>query len=49
MDRVKAWATEKDLEILIVWPSSKAVKFYERKGFKNDNEIMELFIRPDND
>lgn len=47
MDKVKAWATEKDLEILTVWPSSQAVKFYERKGFKADNEIMELFIRPD--
>ncbi|MBU5427488.1 GNAT family N-acetyltransferase [Tissierella pigra] len=47
MDNVKTWATEKDLEILIVWPSHEAVKFYERKGFKSDNDIMELFIRFD--
>jgi GNAT superfamily N-acetyltransferase len=47
MDYVKDWATEIDFEILIVWPSSKAVNFYERKGFKSDNDVMELVIRPD--
>lgn len=47
MDYIKNWAIEKDFEILIVWPSSKAVKFYERKGFNNENDVMELIIRPD--
>lgn len=47
MDYVKDWAIENDFEILIVWPSSKAVNFYERKGFSNENDVMELVIRPD--
>lgn len=38
MDHVKDWAIKNDFEILIVWPSSKAVKFYEQKGFSNQND-----------
>lgn len=47
MDYVKDWAIESDFELLIVWPSNKAVKFYEGKGFSNENDVMELVIRPD--
>lgn len=47
MDSVKEWAVEKDYEILIVWPSHKAVNFYERKGFRSENEIMEMILRDD--
>jgi ribosomal protein S18 acetylase RimI-like enzyme len=47
MDYVKDWSVENDFELLIVWPSSNAVKFYERKGFCNENDVLELVIRPD--
>ena len=47
MGRVKEWAIESDLELLIVWPSERAVPFYEREGFQNKNEILELILRDD--
>lgn len=47
MDHVIKWGHEKSFEIMIVWPSSKAVNFYKRKGFKSENEIMERVIRPE--
>lgn len=47
MEQVKQWAVNCDLEILIVWPSSEAIQFYERAGFKGENDIMELVIRED--
>jgi GNAT superfamily N-acetyltransferase len=47
MDYVVEWATEKSFELLIVWPSSKAINFYSRKGFKSENDVMELIIRPE--
>lgn len=34
-----------DLELLIVWPSERAVRFYERLGFRWENEVMELRLR----
>jgi GNAT superfamily N-acetyltransferase len=34
-----------DLELLIVWPSERAVPFYERLGFEWENEVMELRLR----
>lgn len=40
--KVKHWAAENKIELLFVWPSEKSVKFYERQGFTNQNEIMEL-------
>jgi GNAT superfamily N-acetyltransferase len=45
MQRVKQWAREQDLELLITWPSEEAVRFYERAGFKGENEIVELRLR----
>lgn len=47
MEKVKEWAVECDLELLIVWPSERAVPFYEREGFSVKNEIMELILRED--
>lgn len=47
MDCVKEWAIEKDFEIMIVWPNSRAIKFYQRKEFNTENDVMELVIRPD--
>lgn len=42
LKKVKHWAVENQIELLFVWPSEKSVKFYERQGFTNQNEIMEL-------
>lgn len=47
MDCVKDWAIKKDFEILIVWPSSNAINFYQRKEFNTENDVMELAIRED--
>lgn len=44
LEKVKSWATDNDIELLFVWPSEQAVGFYERQGFKNRNEIMELIL-----
>ena len=41
MERVKAFAKENGYELLFVWPSGRAVPFYERQGFCAENEIME--------
>ncbi|MCL2356642.1 MAG: GNAT family N-acetyltransferase [Defluviitaleaceae bacterium] len=44
MEKIKAWSREQGFEELLVGPSEKSVQFYERAGFKNDNEIMELLF-----
>ena len=41
------WAKERDLELLILWPSPASRSFYERAGFKDENEIRELSLRPE--
>lgn len=41
MERVKAFAKENGYELLFVWPSGRAVPFYERQGFCAENEMME--------
>jgi GNAT superfamily N-acetyltransferase len=41
------WAKERDLELLILWPSPASRGFYERAGFKDENEIRELILRPE--
>jgi GNAT superfamily N-acetyltransferase len=43
--RVQQWASAEDLELLIVYPSDEAVTFYERAGFRSDNDVMELKLR----
>ena len=45
MRHVKAWAKAQDFEVLISWPSDEAVRFYERAGFKKENDIVELKLR----
>jgi len=45
MRRVKQWARDEDLELLIVYPSEEAVTFYERAGFRAENDVMELKLR----
>jgi hypothetical protein len=38
---------DRELDVLFVWPSEQAVPFYERAGFRADNEILECQIRPE--
>ena len=45
MEHVIQWARGEDFELLIVYPSDKAVPFYERAGFKAENDVMELTLR----
>lgn len=42
LKHVKQWAVDNNIELLFVWPSKRAVSFYEREGFSMENEIMEL-------
>lgn len=44
MEHVKWWASENELEYLVLWPSKRAVPFYEREGFTQKNEVMELLL-----
>lgn len=44
MEKIKSWSREQNFEELLVGPSEKSFAFYERAGFKNDNEIMELLF-----
>jgi GNAT superfamily N-acetyltransferase len=45
MKSVLAWAKAEDLELLIVYPSERAVSFYRRAGFDMENDVMELRLR----
>jgi GNAT superfamily N-acetyltransferase len=45
INKVKEWATEQDLELLIAWPSEGAMTFYKRAGFYAENDILELRLR----
>lgn len=42
LKHVKQWAVDNNIELLFVWPSERAVSFYEREGFSMKNAIMEL-------
>ena len=45
MAHVSQWAKDEDYELLIVYPSDEAVRFYERSGFVAENDVMELKLR----
>lgn len=47
MDEVVEWGKKKNFELMIVWPSSKAVIYYKKIGFDDRNDLMELVLRPD--
>jgi len=44
MGYVKEWSRIKKLELLIVWPSERSISFYERSGFNDINDVMELSL-----
>ena len=47
LQRVKEWARQQDLELLILWPSDTSVAFYERAGFSSEHEILQYRLRGD--
>jgi len=46
LNRAVAWAEDEDLELLIVWPSERAVSLYRRAGFTGDHDILQRTLRP---
>jgi len=46
MRHVIAWAQTEELELLIVWPSDRAISFYRKLGFKSENDILQRTLRP---
>jgi len=44
MEKVVAWAKEQEFEELLVCPSEQSISFYERAGFKGDNDVYELLF-----
>lgn len=46
MTHVLAWASQQDLESLIVWPSEASVRFYQRAGFRGSPDMLEYGVRP---
>jgi GNAT superfamily N-acetyltransferase len=47
MEHVRAWGLEHRLEMLILWPSSRAVPFYTRAGYHPVEEALELHLLDD--
>ncbi len=39
------WARQEDFDVLVVWPSERSVHFWERCGFRSQNDVMELDFR----
>lgn len=39
------YAKAKDLELIIVWPSDESLKFYERLGYRPDNQPLVYKLR----
>jgi GNAT superfamily N-acetyltransferase len=42
LDVAVAWARERGLEFLVLWPSATSVPFYERSGFVRSPTALEL-------
>ena len=40
LERVTSWAAERDVELLVVWPSDESVGFYERAGFASGRDPL---------
>ena len=47
MEYLQAWALERGLEFLILWPTKQAVPFYARAGFHPAERILEYRILDD--
>ncbi len=44
LKEVVEWSKTSGIELLFLWPSKKSVPFYEREGFLEQNEIIELIL-----
>lgn len=47
LQHVINWAKASEIELLFCWPSERSVPYYERAGFKSQNEIVELLFEED--
>ena len=47
MEEVVKWGKDKYFELMIVWPSKPAIKYYSKIGFDEKNDLMELVLRED--
>lgn len=47
MEHLQAWALERSLEFLILWPSKRAVPFYIRAGYHPAERVMERRLQED--
>jgi GNAT superfamily N-acetyltransferase len=47
MEQVRAWAVERNLESLILWPSTLAGPFYARAGYHPIERALELRLLDD--
>lgn len=45
IEKVREWAENEDLELLIVYPSERAESLYKSLGFTPDNDVLELRLR----
>ena len=45
LTRIAQWAAARDLEMILVWPSEKALSLYTKAGFTRDDEVRVLQIR----
>lgn len=45
MQHVIAYARQRDLELLLVWPSETSTNFYQRAGFQDADDVMRLQLR----
>ena len=46
LERATHWARDKDLELLVVWPSDRAADWYKRNGFQPDEAVLARRLRP---
>lgn len=40
LEHVKEWALSEGIELLFLWPSQRAISFYERHGFGHDPDML---------
>lgn len=45
LEYIKSWATNEDLEFLMVWPSDPSIQFYKKLGYIDENQPLILKLR----
>jgi len=46
LDAALAWSRANNMDRVILWPSAKSVRLYERHGFSHRGDVMELALGP---